>query len=485
MENHDFLNWFQFAAKEIPAYQDYLIEHSVDAAKITNLTEFQRVPWLDKKTYILKYPLNMLFPSGQFPALGHASSGSSGVPTLWFRGEKQSKIGEKMHTEIFSKIFNIKREESTLVLICFAMGMWVAGNYTLMACHDISRKGYQLTTFSVGMDLEAISSILQSSAPFFKNVILIGYPFYLDLVFADLVKKNIPIPEKLFLITSGDKFSENWRENMLQKMYLPMSEAKRIVSIYGSSDAGILGFETPLSISIRQKALDNPTLYKALFADAAPTVLPTLVQYNPQYIFFEEINGELVLTTDLDCPLIRYNIHDRGQVISFSKMKEILSASESNELINYMVTSEWDFPFLVVGSKTDVSVVFEAVKIYPEQIKAALNDAKISHFLSGSFISYTKKNSNNETRLHFELELAPHVVEITEETASLISDCIVQQLIAVNTEYRNSYTLLPQLTVPVLSYVTYGSDRFKSGSLRGDGNLTLVNMVGKKSKVLT
>lgn len=478
-----FLNCFHAAYEHVPAYKSYLDNHNIEPSTVLNLAEFQKVPPVDKKSYILKYPLTMLFPNNKIPAMGHSSSGSSGTPTLWFRGPKQRKIAARIYEQIFSKIFNIKKEEPTLVLICFAMGMWVAGTYTLIACQDISQKGYQITTFSVGMDSEAICDILKNTAPLFKNVILIGYPFFFDLVFEEVLKKKILIPKNIFIATAGDKFSEDWRKNLLNKISKPFEQANRVINFYGSSDAGILGYETPLSIAIRQETLQNLSLYKEIFKESDPSVLPTLIQYDPNHIFFEEKESELLLTADLDCPLIRYNIHDRGKVISFSQMKNFLISSMSESCFQRMANTSWKLPFLVIDTKTDVSVIFEAVKIYPEQIKLGMNNPKISRFLSGSFITYVKKNIRNENRLYFELELAVGINELSQTTKQEISNCIVRQLEICNSEFRNSMATLPYLTFPIFYFYSYGSDQFKTIK-QEVGNTKLVSLIGKKSKLL-
>jgi phenylacetate-CoA ligase len=483
-KNGFFLKCFRTAYQNILAYKDYIDTHTDNTLGINGLEKFEDIPIKDKKSYILKYPLKKLFPNGRIPSMGHASSGSSGKPTLWFRGEKQNKIGAEIYKKIFAEIFEIKKDEPTLVLICFAMGMWVAGTHTLMACQEISRSGYKVTTFPTGMDTQAICDILKATESSFKNIVLIGYPFFLDVVFNEILKASIPIRENFFIITAGDKFSEEWRMNTLEKISQPIEQSKRIVSVYGSSDAGILGYETPLSISIRQEALQNSLLYKKLFGDSDPSVIPTLVQYEPKKIFFEEKNGELILTADLDCPLIRYNIHDRGKVINFNEMKKMLMLSGSKALVEKTVSHSWRKPFLVVDTRTDVAVTFNAIKIYPEQIKAGLHDPRIAEIVSGSFIAYAKKDVQNKNRIHLELELTPGLTDITGELKKEISDCIVNHLKASNSEYRAVDACLSNDTMPIFLFHPYGASQFKTAEQEGHEQTKLVSLKGKKSRML-
>lgn len=484
-KNSYFLRCFKTAYQSVPAYKDFIDEHTKKTLSISDLEKFQDIPIQDKKSYVLKYPLERLFPNEIIPFTGHLSSGSSGKPTLWFRGEKQSKIGKEIYKKIFTEIFEIKKDEPTLVLICFAMGMWIAGSHTFMACQAISRSGYKITTFPVGMDAPAICSILKGVGFFFENVVLIGYPFFLDVVFEEILRASIPIQKKFFIITAGDKFSEAWRMNMLEKISQPIEQSKRIVNVYGSSDAGVLGYETPLSILIRQEALKNFILYKKLFGDSDLSVMPTLVQYEEKKIFFEEKEGELILTANLDCPLIRYNIHDRGKVISFSEMKKYLALAGSKVLSEKMLNCSWKKPFLVVDTRTDVALTFNAIKIYPEQIKAGINDPKISDIFSGSFVAYAKKDGENKNRIYLEIELAPDLIEVTSASKKEILDCIVKHLKTSNSEYRAVNASLPDETAPVLCFYPYGSSQFKAAQRESEDKIKLVNLNGKKAKILS
>ena len=360
-------NIFRATAKDIPAYADFLKTHHLSPSSIKTINDFEQIPSIDKTSYILKYPTNMLTQNGKTPALGHASSGSSGQPTFWFRGIKQDEAGTQIYGKIFNQIFKVEREQSTLVIICFSMGIWIAGLYTLMACREITRMGYNVSTLSPGIDIQDICAILKNVAPSYEKVILIGYPSFLTLLFDDVHKNSIPIHSNLYLITSGDKFSEEWRHNMSKQIgkSADLNEA-RIINIYGSADAGILGYETPLSIFIRQQALKNNELCQTIFGVDALSSLPTLVQYEPKFIYFEEVNGELLLTTDLDIPLVRYNIHDQGKVIRFQDMQHILS---QHGIVNpFQNDKEWELPFVTIAGRTDVAVNFDAVKIYPECI---------------------------------------------------------------------------------------------------------------------
>ena len=72
-------------------------------------------------------------------------------------------------------------------------------------------------------------------------------------------------------------------------------------------------------------------------------------------------------------------------------MREILLASGVEDFPNNMIEDMVALPFLMVDTRTDVSITFNAVKIYPEQIKAGIMDpSSIPLFLFSLFLPIKK-----------------------------------------------------------------------------------------------
>ena len=398
------LGIFQSAAKEIKAYQGFLEQNHILANQIKTLEQFKNIPLIDKKNYLQKHILKDLFAGQRIAPMGYASSGSSGKPTFWFRGDAQEKTGGEIHEIIFHDIFKIKKDESTLVIVCFAMGVWVAGNYTLASCRNVARKGYNLTTITPGIEQEDILSILSSLAPNFTNVVLAGYPPFLMNIINEAKKRKIPLKNNLKILTAGDKFSENWRTDTLRLAGIRNAHSS-LVGVYGCADAGILGHETPLSIFLRRKAEKNKKLSDELFGIYLD--LPGFVQYHPEFVFFEEIHGELVFTANAAIPLIRYNIHDVGSAVPYQEIKNIVKKYNLEKEAAVHGLNVWKLPFLVLKGRTDVAVTFYALKIPPEHIRAGIGNTNIRKFLSGNFFAYNHTfNQSKDQKLYIQLELA-------------------------------------------------------------------------------
>src|SRR3972149_9307636 len=116
-----FIEVFQKAAATVPAYQNVLKKNKINPQFVKNLDDFKKLPVVDKKNYIYANHLKDIFPRGEIPSMVYSSSGSSGKPTFWFRGDEQEASGGELHEVIFNKIFKIKKDEPTLGGICFAV----------------------------------------------------------------------------------------------------------------------------------------------------------------------------------------------------------------------------------------------------------------------------------------------------------------------------------------------------------------------------
>ncbi len=466
------LKTFRDSAKNVSAYQNFLRSNKIDPVTVKSSADFLRVPIMEKKNYLYKYSLKDLFPKNKVAPMIYASSGSSGKPTFWFRGDEQEEMGADIHQEIFSKTFGLNKQSEILVVICFSMGVWVAGNYTAEVCRRLSRRGWNLTTVTPGVEKEDIFNVLENLAPQFKNVILAGYPPFLMDVVVQAKQKKIKLKSKFFGLTAGDKFSEEWRTAFLKQ--IGSKSSNDISAIYGCADAGVLGYETKFSILLRTEALKNKDLYKELFADEK--VLPALVQYDPSKIYFEEVEGELVFTTATAIPLIRYNIHDVGKVYSVEETKEIINKFGLTKSLKGQSISV-TMPLLVKKGRTDVAVTFYALNVYPEHIHAGLQDREISKYLTGNYSAYNlSKNKHKDQQLHFKLELASGV-KPSKSIQKTVQECLIRNLLKHNIEYRKLRSAIGAKSDPIVELVKNNDDVKVS-------HQAIFNIKGKKPRII-
>ncbi|PJE50501.1 MAG: hypothetical protein COV29_03780 [Candidatus Yanofskybacteria bacterium CG10_big_fil_rev_8_21_14_0_10_36_16] len=473
------LKIFKNASKTVPAYRNFLHKNKVNPNKIKTLEDFSTLPITNKKNYIYNYKLKDLFPNSIIPPMSYASSGSSGKPTFWFRSDIQELSGAELHETIFKNIFKINKKEETLVIICFAMGVWIAGNYTLAICRELARKGYRITVATPGVDKNDIFSTLSQLTPHFKNIILAGYPPFLMDIVSEAKTRGINLNQNIKTITAGDKFSEKWRSDYLNNLGIQNNNSS-IISIYGSADAGAMAHETPLTIFVRRASLQNKDLYKKLFGETKidQEHQPSIVQYNPDKIFFEKSREELVLTTNSSAPLIRYNLCDTGEIITHAEMGEIIKeAGLTKQTKSYF--NKWRFPFLVLKGRTDVSTTFYAINIYPEHFIKSLSRKEISNKLTGNFNAYSKThNKSKDQKLYLELELAKGV----NATPNFKNQCAIvlhNNLKEVNIEFRKLDEAIGKKTMPEIILKKFGDH----GDPAHKGP-SLTSTKGKKPKII-
>ena len=285
------------------------------------------------------------------------------------------------------------------------------------------------------------------------------------------------MPLNTKIITAGDKFSEKWRDAML-KIIKAGDILGSVISIYGSADTMVMGHETPLSIAIRKSADKNLTLRRKLFGNNSD-VLPALMQYDPEKVFFEEADGELVLTTSTAAPLVRYNIHDVGRVLPHGDMVKLLRA-QKNIKISGKLLKRWRGPFLLIKNRTDVAATFYALNIFPEHVAASIADRGVKRFFSGNFVVYNKNTADErEERLYINLELAPRI-RASKIIRNKAQKSIVENLCKLSIEYRKLFSAIGEHAIPVIKLYTYGHRDFMN-ALPGRA---LVRMEGKKPRII-
>ncbi|MDO8495622.1 MAG: hypothetical protein Q7S32_03875 [bacterium] len=463
---------FKNAVKNLPAYRKFLVKQKIRPQDIRGPLDWTKVPIMTKENYFGQYKRTDFFNNKRWPAMIYASSGSSGRPTFWFRGDEQEERGGLIHEEIFRRAFEFSKTQPTLVIVCFSMGVWVAGQYTTASCRYLARQGYNVSVISPGVEKEDIFTAWRELGPHYKNIVLAGYPpFILDVV-REAKQRGINFGQSVKILTAGDKFDERWRENLISSIG---NSKTQVLGIYGSADSGAMGYETPLSIFIRRHLSEDRQ--KAELFWGKHEVLPGLVQYDPKFIFFENVGEELVLTTAGVLPLIRYNIHDRGKVLSFEKMKEYIKQWGWDKEARKAGLYIWIRPFLVLGGRTDVAVTFYALNIYPEHVRVGLEEGVVNKWLSGNFSAHHRDLDKGQAQeLVVRAELAPGI-KASARLTSQLQNVFTGKLREVNIEYRKLFDILGEKAKPLVELCPFGKMEITS---RPGG--TLVQLKGKKPR---
>ena len=428
---------FHDAVNNVPAYRDFILSRDLDSSSIHNYQDFQNLPLVTKHNYMQAYPLSALCRNGRLEDsdIIACSSGSTGKPMFWPRSTKNELDIAMRFEQIFECAFDAK-SKSTLVVICFALGTWVGGIYTMECVRYLAQKGYAVTLVTPGNNKNEIFKVVQELGDYFDQVVLAGYPPFLkDVVDSGLATGIDWALYNMRLIFAGEVFSEEWRSLICKRLGID-NPYFTTASLYGTADAGVLGMETPISISLRRFFAQNPEATKEAFGESR---LPTLVQYSPTSRFFELHENTLVVSGDNGIPLIRYHINDKGGVysyeklLSFAKNKGYKVPQEFREQLD---KASYPLPFVYLFGRSDFTISYFGANIYPENVTVALEKDGITQWVSGKFVLQTVETASKDRILKVVVELASGVTA-PSNLEEIIANSVLKELIRLNSEFAH------------------------------------------------
>lgn len=448
---------FHEAAKRVPAYHKFLKEYHINIDKIQTYDDYKKIPLTDKKNYIDKYPLEELIWDGKLNQnfLINSSSGTTGKPYFWPLSFDQIHQGAIIHEFLYKENFQIDKYK-TLLIICFGMGTWIAGSYTLFSSQLVAQRGCPLTIITPGFNKEEALRGLKMLSPNFEQTIIAGIPTFIKDLIDDLTaEKEFKTIKKIKFLFAGESFSENWRAYIL-KMVKSANYFNDAVNILGSAEGAVMAFETPFTIMLRKMTTESQNLRLALFNDER---VPSLEQYIPSMRFFEVENNELILTADRSLPLVRYNIHDQGGILSPSQVRAILKKQGfdlDKQLEKYCLKNTYlDLPLIYVFGRGKFTATIYAANIYPENVREVLIDKRISSYLTGRFTLQTKHRTNQDHYLQLNVELADHIKK-EKRFVQLIANIFINKVRRVNSEYNKIFQEYGLKAKPKVVLYEYG-----------------------------
>lgn len=428
MVNNHALQLFHKAAKELPAYMSFLDSCEFTADKVVSAQDFKDVPVTCKDNYLRHYPLGELIWPDTFqkPVLYCATSGSTGDPFYFPRSERLSSQYSYLIEDFLSR--GISKGGRTLFINGFGMGVWIGGIFTHRAFEIAGeRMDEPLAILPVGYNKQEIFKALRRLAPGFDQTIISGYPPFIKELVDEAAAENIDLSGlNVRFLFAAEAFTERFRNYVCAKANIsnPLIDT---LNIYGTADIGAMAYETPVSILIRRLCAENEDLFLSIFGQIEKT--PTLAQYNPDFMEFEEVDGEILLTGNNALPLIRYAVGDNGGVISYQRMENILDSHGIDitaETRRHGVDTMVQFhPFVYVYERKNLSATLHGILIYPEFIKEALLEEKLSSKLTERFTMITKadRDENQYLEINFEMQAGvQNSPELEREVLSIVTD---------------------------------------------------------------
>ncbi|MBE9566353.1 MAG: phenylacetate--CoA ligase family protein [Proteobacteria bacterium] len=460
---------FRLAARSVPAYRSLLENGNINPADIRDFEDFQRLPILEKSTYIATHDLRELVLNGTLAGkyTVETSARTTGGSFFWPRLAEEDALFPKYIEFSFVQFYHID-QKATLIILTLGLGTWTSGEKMAQALRmTASSKRYPLTVVTPGPDLEEVLEIVQALSSHYQQTVIVGYPPFVKNVIDEGIRRGVnwaTLGARIGL--GGEGYSEEWREHMASKIALPENDLLGISGGYGAADLGMsVGREYPISVLIRKLAHRDEKLAEALFGQ--PHGLPCLMQYNPAAFFIEEVNGELVFTVKAGIPLVRYNIHDRGGVIPFGRAMDILREHGYNVLpllrkYGYSRSDVWQLPFFYVFGRSDGTVSVEGANLYPENIEAALHTPE-GACINGFRLSLQVDEDLNQHPWVL-LELSRDAGSPTDaekgQIASRLKYVILAKLVETNRDFREAHYENPTSTEPVVTVFAHGEGPF-------------------------
>lgn len=455
------LQLFKQAASRVPAYKKFLKRRKINPSKIKTIEDFAKVPLTDKENYINKHKLNDLCWDGKISNsyFLSASSGSTGVPNFWPRSDEQTFQGASISELIYKEYFDTD-EKTTLYIVAFAMGMWIAGTYMATSTEWVAQKGHPIAIATPGLNREEIIRLVKMGDKYYDQVVLVGYPpFVKDVIDFGVSQKLDWKKINIKFIFSGEAITERWRDYLADRVG-SRNILKDFVNIYGSADVGLVAHETALTTFIRRQALGDKKLLNELFrADRAPSVY----QYNPHIRYFEKVGGYLVISAPSGLPLVRYDTKDEGDILYFGEAEKTLRDSGidiAKSLKKYKVDNLlWRLPMVYLFGRGKFSTTIYGITIFPEYVKFTLDSQRLSGILTGKYIISTEETKSHDQTLHLRVELKENQ-KSSRKLASLVKETFVRELTKVSSEYKHLLKSMGSKVYPKIHLSSYGDPEY-------------------------
>ena len=451
---------FHAAAEEVPAYKKFLAKNKIAHEKIKTIEDFKNVPPTNKKNYIDEYPLNERCWNGSVMELSNipaVNAGTTGALRFWPRGSFQEFESSVTHELIFKNYFEADKY-STLLVIGFPIGVYISGIATLLPSWALSNKQqYKISIGATSNNKEAVIDFIKRAVEShmdFDQIVLAGHPFFVkdfvESISAYDIKFNQDMPFKFLFASEG--FTEEWRNYVLSKVNKKFSPHWAI-NLYGSTDLVILGHETPVSIAAKELAENNLAVRQKLFGSASSA---NLYQYNPLLRYAESLEDEtLLFTATGGVPLIRYEIGDRGRIVPYGEIENIISPHPR--------TSRQQFspklPFILHKGRNNYVLEFYISHINPEYVRQALDKPDIFKRITGRFAlrKFHDRKLNQKFEVNVELQKG---CEKNAQLERTIKDSVINELRKCDYRYDVFYKSAKKFAIPKINLWPYQHDKY-------------------------
>lgn len=439
------------------AYRRFLDTQKININKIITTNDFASLPKMSKRNYFNVYPSKEYINNNESiePSIFTSTSGSTGIPHFFLRNHNID-----MRCSIFMEYFlkNTHNMPKTLIVICFGMGVWIGGLITYNAFNLFSKRhNLPMSIITPGISKKEIINILKNIAQDYEQIVLAGYPPLIKDIIDEVDEDSLDLlrKKKIRIKFAAEAISEGFRDYIAEKtnmknIYLDM------VNIYGSAEIGAMAFEGTTSILIKRLARQNKKIFNTIFSKI--NKIPTLAQYYPSFVSFEESDGDILLSSDNIIPFIRYDIGDKGGVYTFDELNNRLLScgidliNEANKLGLQKYINK--LPFVYIYERDDLSTSLYGICIYPEWFKDAMYHRAIQQHITGKFSIMTKYDIEHNQYIELNIELKKNRKQ-SKKIYNLVLKHVIISLRSYSSEYNELVNHIKERAYPKLKFWPY------------------------------
>ena len=409
---------FKNAAINIPAYRAYLKQHNVLSEGINSIDAFkEKVPIINKeKTFKLcSNEIKKLCLRGELRDVKTviSSSGHSGCFSFGLNTERELRSAQNEIDIALESIFSVKKKKTLLVN---ALPMGVKVNSALTTVVDTSVRS------------DIVLAVVKTFWRCYDQIIIVAENSFAKKILEEGQEEGIDWKDHtIHLVLAEEILPENLRSYLANLLGVDLDSKKPksiIGSSFGISEFGLnIFFETLQTIGLRRLMQHDDKLKQALIGKEG-NCLPMIFQYNPLRFFVEETkvqdHSHLVLTS-LDCktilPLIRYDIEDDGNILSYESLKQIL---ESQEYLEYL--PELKLPLAIIWGRQTLTTP-QGLALRPGIIKETL----YKNFETAKMITGYFRLSISGDELKIEIQLR-HGRNVSAELEHAVKEILAKNL---------------------------------------------------------
>ena len=278
--------------EKVPAYRDKMMEAGIVPEDIKCLEDLKRLPFTNKKDLRDNYPFGMFTVPKKDLVRIHASSGTTGKPTVVGYTRKDLEIW----TECVSRIAALGgATEEDVAQICFGYGMFTGA---LGLHYGLENLGAAVAPTSSGNTQKQIMYMQD-----FETTLLVATPSY-ALHIGEVIHQMGLDPAKDLKVRIGLFGGEGMTEPMRQEMYKLWGSEMKVTQNYGMSE--LIG----PGVSGECLELCGMHINEDHF-------IPEIIDPDTEEVLPPGSKGELVITciTKEALPIIRYRTKDISRLI--------------------------------------------------------------------------------------------------------------------------------------------------------------------------